>query len=99
MAISKIKRDANGNPIRAKYRIVVLGNLDPHLWSKADCFAPVLSALELRLLIAIATHHRVVPKQCDAIQAFCQTTLPDNEKYVCTPPKGCPFTPPRLTFY
>jgi hypothetical protein len=95
MAISKIKRDANGNPIRAKYRIVVLGNLDPHQWSKADCFAPVLSALELRLLIAIATHYRVIPKQCDAIQAFCQTTLPPEEQYVCTPPKGCPFTPPN----
>jgi deoxyuridine 5'-triphosphate nucleotidohydrolase len=95
MAISKIKRDSQGNPIRAKYRIVVLGNLDPHQWSKADCFAPVLSALELRLLIAIATHHRIIPKQCDAIQAFCQTTLPPNEQYVCTPPKGCPFTPPN----
>jgi hypothetical protein len=47
MAISKIKRDSHGNPVHAKYRIVVLGNLDPHQWSKADCFVPVLSALEL----------------------------------------------------
>jgi deoxyuridine 5'-triphosphate nucleotidohydrolase len=95
MAISKIKRDSQGNPTRAKYRIVVLGNLDPHQWSKADCFAPVLSALELRLLLAVATNLRVIPKQCDAIQAFCQTTLPPGEQYVCTPPKGCPFTPPN----
>ena len=95
MAISKIKRDSQGNPIRAKYRIVVLGNLDPHTWSKSDCFAPVLSALELRLLLAIATHSRVIPKQCDAVQAFCQTTLPPDEQYVCTPPKGCPITPPK----
>jgi Reverse transcriptase (RNA-dependent DNA polymerase). len=95
MAISKIKRDSQGNPTRAKYRIVVLGNLDPHHWSKADCFAPVLSAMELRLLVAIATRFKVVPKQCDAVQAFCQTTLPPQEQYVCTPPKGCPFTPPN----
>jgi deoxyuridine 5''-triphosphate nucleotidohydrolase (dut) len=95
MAISKIKRDEKGNPVRAKYRIVVLGNLDPHNWSKSDCFAPVLSAMELRLLVAIATHLRVIPKQCDAIQAFCQTTLPPEEQYVCTPPKGCPLTPPK----
>jgi hypothetical protein len=95
MAISKIKRDPQGNPIRAKYHIVVLGNMDPHQWSKADCFAPVLSALELRLLIAIAPHLRVIPKQCDAVQAFCQTTLPPDEQYVCLPPKGCPFTPPK----
>jgi hypothetical protein len=95
MAISKMKRDSQGQPIRAKYRIVVLGNLDPHKWSKADCFAKVLSAMELRLLLAIATHLRVIPKQCDAIQAFCQTTLPSDEQYVCTPPRGCPFTPPN----
>ena len=95
MAISKIKRDSQGCPIRAKYRIVVLGNLDPHNWSKTDCFAPVLSAMELRLLLAIATNMRVIPKQCDAVQAFCQTTLPPEERYVCTPPKGCPFTPPH----
>jgi Reverse transcriptase (RNA-dependent DNA polymerase). len=95
MAISKIKRDSQGNPTRAKYRIVVLGNLDPHNWSKTDCFAPVLSAMELRLLLAIATNMRVIPKQCDAVQAFCQTTLPPEEKYVCTPPKGCPFTTPK----
>jgi len=95
MAISKIKRDSQGNPVRAKYRIVVLGNLDPHNWSKSDCFAPVLSAMELRLLLAIATKFKVIPKQCDAIQAFCQTTLPPDEQYVCTPPKGCPITPPK----
>jgi Reverse transcriptase (RNA-dependent DNA polymerase). len=95
MAISKIKRDSHGNPTRAKYRIVVLGNLDPHNWSKSDCFAPVLSAMELRLLLAIATQAKVVPKQCDAVQAFCQTTLPPSEQYVCTPPKGCPHTPPK----
>lgn len=98
MAISKIKRDAHGNPIRAKYRIVILGNLDPHNWTKSDCFVPVLSALELRLLLSIATHHKVIPKQCDAVQAFCQTTLPSTERYVCTPPKGCPLTPPPKTY-
>ena len=86
---------SQGNPTRAKYCIVVLGNLDPHDWSKSDCFAPVLSALELHLLIAIVTHSKVVPKQCDAIQAFCQTTFPPDKCYVCTPPKGCSITPPN----
>ena len=46
MAIATIKRDANGNPQRAKYRIVALGNLDPHKWTKQDCYAPVMSQLE-----------------------------------------------------
>ena len=65
MAISKIKKDANGNPNRAKYRIVVLGNLDPN----KDCFAPVLSPLELRLLVAIATQQRIIPKTGNVSQA------------------------------
>ena len=43
MAISKIKTDENGKPVRAKYRIIALGSLDPHSWTKADCFAPVMS--------------------------------------------------------
>ena len=54
MAIATIKKDGEGNPVRAKYRIIALGNMDPHPWSKQDCFAPVLSQMELRLLISIA---------------------------------------------
>jgi hypothetical protein len=54
MAISTIKYNGNGEPDCAKYRIVALGNLDPHNWTKNDCFAPVLSQMELRLLTALA---------------------------------------------
>lgn len=36
MAISTIKYDGDGKPDRAKYRIVALGNLDPHHWNKDD---------------------------------------------------------------
>ena len=54
MAISTIKHDENGHPIRAKYRIVALGNLDHHQWHKSDVFAPVLGQMELRLLVAEA---------------------------------------------
>ena len=51
MAISKVKIDSDGVPTRAKYRIVVLSNLDPYNWSNSDCYAPVLSSWELQLLI------------------------------------------------
>ena len=54
MAIAVIKKDEEGRPIRAKYRIVVLGNLDPYAWTKQDCFALVLSHMDLRFLIALA---------------------------------------------
>ena len=95
MAISKMKTDANGAPLWAKYRIVVLGNLDPYNWSNNDCFTPVLSARELRLLIAIATQMKVIPKSGDVSQAFVQSFLPESKKYVVHPPKGCPITPPN----
>ena len=93
MAIATIKKDGEGNPVRAKYRIVALGNMDPHPWSKQDCFAPVLSQMELRLLISIAVKLKTLPKSGDVSQAFVQSNLPPNETYICRPPVGCPITP------
>ena len=95
MAIVVIKYDGDGNPIRAKYRICALGNLDPHNWSKADYFAPVLSQLELRFLVSLAVHLNVFPKTGDITQAFCQSVLPESEKYILHPPVGCPISPPK----
>jgi hypothetical protein len=50
MAITMIKYDANNRPKHAKYRLVVLGNLDYKTWSREATAAPVMSQLELRLL-------------------------------------------------
>jgi deoxyuridine 5'-triphosphate nucleotidohydrolase len=96
MAISTIKYDGDGKPVRAKYRIVALGNLDPHDWSKNDCFAPVLSQLELRLITAMAVRDKRIPKTGDITQAFCQSYLPAGEDYICRPPVGCPITPSKV---
>ena len=93
MAISTIKRDGNGNPIRAKYRIVALGNMDPHNWDKADCYALVLSQAELCLLTVIATQSNRKLKSADVSQAFCQSYLPQNKQYFVRPPHGCKLTP------
>jgi hypothetical protein len=90
MAIATIKYDENNKPKRAKYRIVVLGNLDYHTWSKEDTAAPVLSQLELRLLTSLAIYNKRVLKNCDVKQAFVQSKLPDNEIYFLKPPPGCP---------
>jgi hypothetical protein len=43
MNIFTIKPDSDGNPKRAKSRIVVLGNKDPVDWMTADCYVPVVS--------------------------------------------------------
>ena len=95
MAISCIKFDELGRPKRAKYRIVALGNLDPYQWSKQDCYAPVLSLMELRLLTALAVKFKRTLKNGDVKQAFCQAVLPPDENYVLKPPPGCPLTPPN----
>ena len=93
MAISTLKYDGDGKPTRCKYRIVVLGNLDTHNWSKQDCFAPVLSQLEHRSLLSLATRLKCTPKSGDVSQAFCQSFLPPDENYFIKPPPGCPLSP------
>jgi hypothetical protein len=90
MAIATIKYDEHNRPKRAKYRLVVLGNLNYHTWSKESTAAPVLSQLELRLLTSLAVHHRRDLKNCDVKQAFVQSKLPENEQYFLKPPPGCP---------
>ena len=50
---------------------------------KNDCFAPVLSQLELQLLITIAAQKKCIPKSGDIVQAFCQSYLPEGENYIC----------------
>jgi hypothetical protein len=96
MAISTIKYDGDGKPVQAKYRIVTLGNLDPHNWSKNDCFALVLSQLELRLITAMAARDKRLPKTGDITQTFCQSYLPQSKDYICHPPAGCPITPKHM---
>jgi hypothetical protein len=41
MAIATIKYDEHNHPKRAKYHLVILGNLDYHTWLKEDTDAPV----------------------------------------------------------
>jgi len=72
MAISTIKYDEHNCPKRAKYRIVVLGNLDYHNWSRESTAAPVMSQLELHLLAALAVYQKRKLKNCDIKQAFVQ---------------------------
>ena len=95
IAISTIKYDQDGKPVRAKYRICALGNLDHHDWSQSDTFAPVLSQNEMRLLVSEAIKLNIIPKTADFKQSFCQAVLPKSETYVLLPPNGCPITPPR----
>ena len=89
MAIATIKYDENNRPKWAKYRLVVLGNHDPHTWSKDEIAAPVMRQLELHLLTSLAIYHKRILKNCDVKQAFIQSQLPESEEYFLRPPPGC----------
>jgi hypothetical protein len=42
MSVQRVKPDENGDPVRAKTRVIALGNHEERVWSKSDKFAPVL---------------------------------------------------------
>ena len=96
--LAVIKTDANGKPQWAKYRICVMGNLDPTNWSCNKVFAPVLSHLKICLLVTIDVQERCKVNSGDLKQAFCQAYFPDGEKYVLRLPKDYPITPPNTHF-
>ena len=79
MNLFTIKKDKEGNPIRAKSRIVVLGNHEQRTWTREDRYAPVLSSSAARLLVSMAVDDGCYLKQGDCKNAFCQPELPDDE--------------------
>eukprot|EP00957_Ditylum_brightwellii_P092457 7040693-Ditylum_brightwellii.AAC.1 len=95
MAISTIKYDQDGRPKRVKWGIVALGNLDPHTWSSEEVFAPVMSMVELHVLVSLAIYHKHPLKSWDVKQAFVKATLPETEQYVIRQPAGCPNSKPN----
>jgi hypothetical protein len=92
MGILNIKTDGVGNPVRAKTRVVVLGNKDTMEWSKADCYAPVVSQPIVRLMTTLAVKSKRVLKQGDCKNAFCHPVLPADEVTVVKPPPHCPIS-------
>ena len=77
-------------PLRVKYRIVVLGNFEYRLYKKPQRYAPVLKYIFLSLLTAKAVGDKRVLQQGDCKNAFYKSTLPDNEVTVIRPPIGDP---------
>ena len=92
MNLFTVKKDKEGNPIRAKSRIVVLGNHEQRTWTREDRYAPVLSSSAARLLVSMAVDDGCYLKQGDCKNAFCQPELPDDELCIVRPPIGCPNT-------
>ena len=90
MCVLTIKRDENLLPIRAKSRIVVLGNHEDRVWTKSEKYAPVLRADSLRYLVSMAVENRRLLKQGDCKNAFCNGDLPKDEITIVRPPNGDP---------
>jgi Reverse transcriptase (RNA-dependent DNA polymerase) len=95
MNIFNVKLDSEGKPKRAKSRIVVLGDKDPVEWTKAECYAPVVSQPIVRLLTSLAVRNRTTLKQADCKNAFCHPELPENEPTIVRPPPHCPISKPN----
>ena len=73
-----VKNDKYGKPLRAKSRIVVLGNFEDRLYQKSQRYAPVLKYSSLRLLTAKAVGDKRILQQGDYKNALCNATLTDN---------------------
>ncbi len=76
MCVLTIKKDENLLPLRAKSRILVLGNHEDRVWSKSNRFAPVLCQDTLCFLVSLAVEKHCPICQGDCKNAFCQGIFP-----------------------
>ena len=90
MYVLVTKNDKYGKPLRAKSRIVVLGDFEDRLNQKFQRYAPVLKYSSLRLLIDKALGDKWILQQGNYKNALYNSTLPDDEVTVIRPPIGDP---------
>ena len=90
MCVLTEKFDGLGNPLRAKSRVVALGNFEKENYTKGDCYAPVASHYAIRLIVCIALEHNEPLKQGDCKNVFVQSYL--TELIIVKPPPYYPFS-------
>ncbi len=79
MCALTIKKDENLLPLWAESRIIVFGNHDDRVWSKSNCFAPVLCQDTLCFLVSLTVEKRHPLCQGYCKNTFCQGILPVDE--------------------
>ena len=94
MCVLKINNGKKLRPLRAKSRIVVLGNHEDHDWRKSEKFASVLRQDSLRFLTSMAVASRRPLRQGDCKNKFCQRILPPDKVTIVCPPSGNPKAAP-----
>jgi hypothetical protein len=92
MCVLSTKKDKMLNLLRAKSRIVVLGNHKDRVWTKPEKYAPILHPDMLHVLVSMAIERQCTLKQGDCKNAFCQGILPADEITIVKPPIGDPDT-------
>ncbi len=90
MCVLSIKKDEMLNLLRAKSRIVALGNHEDRVWTKSKNYAPVLCPNTMRLMVSMAVERQCTLKQDNCKNAFCQGILPGNKITIVEPPIGNP---------
>ena len=88
-----VKPDESRNSKRAKSRIVIFGNQELCSWSKSDCYTPVMKQQDLRFSVSNAVANKRMLKQDDCKNAFCHSSLLEDEAYIVTQQVDCPHTP------
>ena len=88
MCVLVVKNEKYGKPLRAKSRIVVLGNFEERLYQKPQRCAPVFKYISPHLLTYKAVVDKLIIQQGDCKNVFCNATLPDNEVTLIRPPIG-----------
>ena len=90
MCVIVVNADKEGNPDRSKLRIIVLDNHKDRIYDKSKRYAPVLQYSSLWLLVLKSVGDKRVLQQGDCKNAFCNTTLPNDERITVRPPVGDP---------
>ncbi len=85
MCVLTIKKDKNLLTLHAKSRILTLGNLEERIWSKSNCFAPVLCQDSLCLLTSLAVEKRRPLRQGDCKKRVLPWCSPARRNNDCSP--------------
>ncbi|KAH9103865.1 hypothetical protein AeMF1_000457 [Aphanomyces euteiches] len=89
------KMDSAGNVKRYKARLVANGYLQREGIDFFQTYSPVVKFTTLRTVVAFAAVRKYSLLQADAVDAYLQSYLPENERVRMIQPPGHPVGPPH----
>ncbi|KAF0703375.1 hypothetical protein AaE_015405 [Aphanomyces astaci] len=82
------KIDSEGNVTRYKARLVANGSTQEQGVDYFQSYSPVVKLVTLRTVISFATANEYRMEQADAVDAYLQSFLPENERIIMDQPPG-----------